>query len=62
MVFQLLGRLVWGTAKFGVKHVVVPIAISMAVAAILSRLTEKVEGDGMARSQMRLDADPAMAP
>jgi hypothetical protein len=42
MLLRLLGRLVWGTTKFTVKHVVVPIAISVAAAAAIAAVSERI--------------------
>lgn len=42
MLFRLLGRLVWGTTKFAVKHVVIPIAISAAAAAAVTALADRI--------------------
>ena len=39
-----LFRLLWGTTKFGVKHIVIPIATTMIIAAIANKLSERLNG------------------
>ncbi|HLF16336.1 MAG TPA: hypothetical protein VI796_02755 [Candidatus Thermoplasmatota archaeon] len=42
MLLRLAGRLVWGTAKFATKHVLVPIAITAATAIVLGKLADRI--------------------
>ncbi len=42
MVLRFLFKAAWFTGKFAVKHVVIPVAISIATAAVLGELAERV--------------------
>jgi hypothetical protein len=41
-MLRLAGRVAFGTAKFGVKHILIPIVISAATAAVATALSEKI--------------------
>lgn len=45
MLFRLLSRLVWGTTKFTVKHVVVPVVYTAALAAAATYIADKLRED-----------------
>ncbi len=42
MVIRFLFKTAWFTGKFALKHVVIPVAISVATAAVLGELAERV--------------------
>lgn len=42
MVLRLVGRLAWGTSKFAVKHVVIPLAYTAVMAAAISAAADKI--------------------
>lgn len=47
MLPELLGRVVWGTGKMAVKYVVVPIAVTAALAYVLRNVADRLdERDG----------------
>lgn len=46
MLARLTGKLLWGTAKFTVKHVVVPIAITAATAIVLDEISKRLREGG----------------
>ncbi|MGB1698030.1 MAG: hypothetical protein ACPHK8_06490 [Thermoplasmatota archaeon] len=41
-MLRFIGTVLLGTAKFGIRHVLVPIAISAATAAVATALAEKI--------------------
>ncbi|MEK6976506.1 MAG: hypothetical protein AABY18_09215 [Candidatus Thermoplasmatota archaeon] len=43
MFFRLLGKTVWFAGKMTVKYVVIPIAITAVTAAVLEKLTERLD-------------------
>lgn len=42
MVLRFVGRLAWGTSKFALKHVVIPLVYTAAMAAAISAAAEKI--------------------
>ncbi len=45
MLLRIAGKLAWGTTKFTVKHIVVPIAITAATAVVLDEISTRLRGD-----------------
>lgn len=45
MVLRFAAKVLWGTSKIMVKHIVIPIAITAATAVVLDELTKKVRAD-----------------
>ena len=41
----MLGRLLWGTTKFAIKHVAVPIITTMIIAAVATELSRRMRGE-----------------
>jgi hypothetical protein len=54
MLLRLFAKLLWGTTKLTVKYVIVPIAISAAVAAAAGALAERVR-DATPHTDGRVD-------
>lgn len=42
MVLRFAARILWGTSKFTVKHVVIPLAYTAIMAAAISAVADKI--------------------
>ena len=66
MLVRLAGKLLWGTTKFTVKHIVVPIVTTMIIAAVATELADRMranteadaDGDGRAEEDPAWHAQP----
>lgn len=59
MIVRFLFKAVWFTTKFAVKHVVIPVAISVATAAVLGELADRMR---QANAQPNGRLEPVIRP
>ncbi len=59
MLGKMLWKVTWGTTKFTVKHIVIPIAFTAGAIAAIQVLSEKMEAEANNARKVRGVIEPA---